>query len=107
MATRFDSGAVATPTVNAGVDASMSDVDNIWASGGTIMAWIYLDSYGASGFGRLLGKENDGGTAGWGVFVESVDNRLGMNHSYSGTNGQWGSPTDSIELSTWYHVAIT
>lgn len=103
---RFDSAYVATPTVNAGVNASMSDVDNIWASGGTVMAWIRLDSYGAGGFGRLIGKENDGGTAGWGIFVEGVNARIEFLHGFSSVNGGWGSPTDSIELNTWYHVAI-
>ena len=91
--------------VNAGSDAS---IDDVFTSGGTVSAWIYLEGWGESDFGRITDKSLDtSATAGWSFQVDGASgvDRIRFETGFSGGQGGWATPTGSISLNNWYHVA--
>ncbi|MCX7400303.1 MAG: DUF2341 domain-containing protein [Planctomycetales bacterium] len=88
-----------------------TDLNNIFASGGTISAWINPDGWGENGFGRIADKAatvlaNDGGEAGWGLQVTS-NGAILFNHGFGTTRGQWRTNNGVITLSgDWYQIAL-
>ena len=96
--------------INAGSDGSL---DDIFASGGTISAWIYPESYGENDFGRIVHKGGAplGGSAnpGYAFFVNGFgsQNTLRFIQSFSSAFSSWNTPNNSIPLNTWSHVAIS
>lgn len=82
------------------VDAA-SDLENLFDGGNcTLSAKIRFTSYGGGGFGRMCG------TDAWRFFVYDDGDRLGFSYSFSGAVGIWTTPTDSLEINTWYSVAV-
>ena len=109
MALQFRSGAI-------GVDGDFvicgdaTDIQELFGSAGTedgasISAWIYLDSYGDTNFGRIADKDGVS-QHGW-LFYVSNTPRLGFNHGYSTIEGSWTSATGSIGLGQLHHVVVT
>lgn len=109
MSIQFDGAVAADDVINCGSGAS---IDNIFASGGSISAWIYATGWGEGSFGRICQKQDVGGTNGWGLILD--------NSAASGANSQcvnffhywntvsvfWESPTNSLTLNAWHHVAL-
>ncbi|MEK7096321.1 MAG: LamG domain-containing protein, partial [Patescibacteria group bacterium] len=99
--------------VNDYVDAgSNSSLDNITVK--TMTAWIYLNGFGESNFGRILDKSNlqsspNGGFL-WHVCNDSVTctntRNLAFTQVFSTASGRWTTPDSSIKLNTWQHVAV-
>lgn len=87
---------------------SASDIDNLFAgTGDTIMCWIRLNGYGGSSTGLIMDKANTSTTAGWKLSVTDTGDRLNFFQELDTFFfGEWVSPVDSIELNTWYHVAV-
>ena len=85
--------------------ASASSLDNVFDAGGTMEAWIYLTGWGEDDLGRIVDKGLKtvllvSGAAG--------KKELGLYIDFDGvTDGFWTSPTDSLTLNEWYHVAVT
>ena len=99
-----------TSFINLGAGAQ---VDDLFAGGGTISAWVNLESFGEGGFGRILDKAGDVTPMpdGWSLSVDETDaianqGRLIFEHGYSGQFGRWVTNDNSIDLNTWYHVAV-
>lgn len=83
-----------------------ASVDNIFAGGGTLMAWIFPIDLTA--FPRVFNKASGGaGTDGYSFTIENgVDDRIRFAHGFSTTGGAWVSPTTSIVNGAWQHVAV-
>ncbi|MHA2275291.1 MAG: LamG-like jellyroll fold domain-containing protein, partial [Candidatus Kariarchaeaceae archaeon] len=94
--------------IDAGSDNS---IDNVFAGGGTITAWIYPTSWGESLFGRIVDKSTSTlGANGWGFIVNGggvIKNKLTFFRDFSTERGFWYSPTDSLSLNQWQHVVVT
>ncbi len=99
-----------------GSDADMIDagsanaVDDLFANGGTVTAWIHPSSWGEGSFGRVADKASDTLTAaGWALQVDggvAPNHALIFEHGFSGGVGRWNGPDASISLGAWAHVAI-
>lgn len=90
---------------NARLDVPMSpSLDDVFASGGTVSAWIRLRSFGGGGFGRIANK--DDGTAGW-IFYAGTGGRLRFHAGYGGgPTTLWETDDGAVELHRWVHVAV-
>ena len=69
----------------------------------TFEGWVYLDSYGSLSAGRVFEKSNRL----W--FTDGFDTSrhcLSFVQHFSGTHGQWLTPTGSLSTSEWYYVAL-
>ncbi|NTV30969.1 DUF2341 domain-containing protein [candidate division WWE3 bacterium] len=95
--------------INAGSPTALDNLNMV-----TVAAWINPTSYGEGGFGRIVDKGTDPvSSSGWGLFVCSDggilcnNNSLGFFINFGGANwGWWSTPTNSISLSQWTHVAV-
>ena len=89
--------------VNLGSDAI---IDDVFAGGGTISAWINPAGWGENGYGRILDKTIDTmGSDGWGLQLHGSTGAIRFEHGFDGTRGAWEAP-GTIALNTWTHVAI-
>lgn len=92
--------------VNLGSDSS---IDDIFAGGGTISAWINPASLGEGGFGRIADKANTSfgpNGDGW-AFQVGGSGYLRFEHGFSSDFGAWRTSTGTVSLDTWQHVVIT
>jgi hypothetical protein len=92
-------------TINAGSDAT---IDDIFAGGATLSAWIRPTEWGEGNFGRIADKADALGTNrnGWAFGLYGSQQSLLFQHGFSGGIGNWYTPPGSISLDTWQHVAI-
>lgn len=89
--------------VNSRVDvSSCPTIDDIFAGGGTISAWINFDSAGESNSGRIANK-ND--TAGW-IFYLSAGVDIYFLHDFSGGIAYWYADVN-LSTNAWHHVTVT
>ena len=77
--------------------SSINNLDNL-----TISIWIYMDSYGEGGIGRIAEKP--------GAFTCFVYNGTGDNEVWFGANrwdteGRWD--INNVFTGQWYHIAVT
>ena len=87
--------------------ASHTDRNNIFAGGGTISAWIYATSWGESGGGHILSKKDASDVNGWSLYMGGRDTALYFRRNFSDSDGSWRTPTNSMTLNRWHHVAVT
>lgn len=93
------------------VDAgSAGGVDDLFANGGTVTAWIRPRGWGEGNFGRVVDKASDTLAAtGWALQVDggqAPNHALIFEHGFSGGPGRWNGPDSSIALGAWSHVAV-
>jgi hypothetical protein len=90
--------------IQAGSDAS---VDDLFAAGGTLSAWIYPTGIGENSEGRVADKSNSNvnGGGGWG-FATYTNNVMTFRKGFATTHGAWRTPDGSITLNSWNHVAV-
>ena len=96
---------------------SGSSLDNVFDTGGTVMAWIYPRSYGVNGFGRVLDKSSTTQTAdGWSLQLfetptngGEIFNTLLFVRGFSPVpaRGAWRAEKNEINLNQWHFVAVT
>jgi len=70
-------------------------------------AWVYVRGWGGNNLGRIIDKRASGGTQVFLLFVSSTNAKLNFDRNFSTTLGEWVTPTNSIALGNWYHVALT
>jgi|2_EtaG_2_1085320.scaffolds.fasta_scaffold08682_4 hypothetical protein len=89
-----------------------SSIDNIWAGGGTIAAWIKPTSDGENNYGRIVQKASGTSpTDGWYLVVSSessgvTDFRFRQRWG-SGVFYGFETTSREVTLDQWNHVAIT
>lgn len=88
------------PTTSLVSVPAASAINNIFDSGGTIESWVYLNGYGGSSAGRISERQHQ-------FVVNGGNNLLAFSQLFSGTNGLWTTPLNSILTGRWYHVAVT
>jgi hypothetical protein len=82
-------------------------IDNIFAGGGTISAWIYATGWSESGFGRIVDKSSNTSAAnGYGLQLDSNPRVVLFDVGFT-TRGLWESSNNSIKLNSWHHVVVT
>ncbi len=98
----FDGG---DDTVDAGSDAAL---DEVFAGGATLTAWIRPRSWGEGNFGRIADKADNLGSNrnGWAFELYGAQRALLFQYGFSGAIGNWYTPVDSITLGNWHHVAV-
>jgi len=87
-------------------DAELTDV---FDGGATVMAWIYPNSWGENGYGRIFDKSSSASSTGDGWVIRmNTDNGGIVNFGQGFTSGRgwWKVPNGSINLNTWQHVAV-
>ena len=94
-----------TDKINVGSDSSL---DNIWdGPGGSINAWIKIESEGGGTQGRILDKENG---VGWAIFTtgEAADKvKLELFYRWTGALAVWITTNTVVTNNTWTHIAVT
>ena len=91
--------------IQAGSDGT---IDDIFAAGGTLSAWIYPTGIGENSEGRVADKSNSNvnGGGGWG-FATYTNNVMTFRKGFATTHGAWRTPAGSVTLNGWNHVAVT
>ena len=88
-----------------------TDLNNLFASGATISAWINPDGWGEGGYGRIADKAathlaNGGGEAGWGLQVTS-NGAILFDHGFGTNQGEWRTNNGLISLTGgWYQITL-
>jgi hypothetical protein len=82
-----------------------ASLDNVFAGGGTIEAWMFMIAPGGGNFGRIVDKLDvmglgmcDGNTA--------QANSILFTHAFTISAGIWCTAQNTITVSTWTHVAV-
>jgi hypothetical protein len=82
---------------------SPATLDNIWASGGSIAFWCYIDSLAVEiGLARKATSVANGGD-GWSILVTTAG-QLQLRHAWSTNRGVW--QVSGIVAGAWFHVVI-
>lgn len=90
-------------------------LDDVFAGGGTVSAWINPESSGENGYGRIFDKASStfGGGAnadGWALQVAEVGSASGgyliFEQGFTGGQGEWRTPAGSISQDNWQSVAL-
>jgi hypothetical protein len=87
---------------------SGASIDNIFAGGGTVTAWINPTGWGENNYGRIFDKATGVfGDDGWNFeLYGGGPSALAFEHGFSVANGAW-QVANGISLSSWQHVAVT
>lgn len=88
--------------INYGHDASLA---NIFDTGATISAWIYMNSYGANDTAYIINKHAPGAND-WVFYVENAQNELNFLNDFDGGTGYW-TARDDIATGSWFQVGVT
>lgn len=80
----------------------------LFAGPATIEAWVYLDSFGSQGRGRVVDNANDPvPTVGWSLQVRdsSPVNAIQLELGHDQTEQGW-SAADVVDVGQWYYLAV-
>jgi hypothetical protein len=83
---------------------SETELDNVFAGGGTVEAWISPASAGEAGFGRILCKEDN---SGWLLIVDNVNVTSSITFQHEGASGSvgiWAAPNATLAANVWHQV---
>ena len=83
---------------------SANAVDNIFAGGGTAELWFRATAWGGSDLGRVFDKGPSNTVIG--MCHDIVSAAFLVGRSFSNNPGNWCTPSDSLALNTWTHVAV-
>ncbi len=91
--------------VNLTSDAAL---DDIFAAGATVAAWINPATFGENNYGRVIDKDNNLTLpgSGWAIEFNGPGARLLLQRGFSTAGGEWATPIGSIALNAWQHVAV-
>jgi hypothetical protein len=97
--------------LNSSVNAhSAASVDNLFAGGGTISAWINPVSWGEGGYGRIADKgTTTSGAQGWGFQVagtDAADGYLNFESDFTTNIGRWRTAAGSVAQGSWQNVVL-
>ena len=86
-----------------------ADIQDIFATGGTVMCWINVASDGESNGGRIIAKVTDP-SSGWTLQVADEASgkvKVEFYQIFSGDDGNWATTSTEVFLNQWTHVAVT
>jgi len=87
---------------------SAASIDNVFATGGTVTAWINPTAWGENGYGRIFDKSDATlPTSGWALELSQTTSSLLFQQGFSGGIGSWWSASGTISLGTWQQVTVT
>jgi hypothetical protein len=96
MSLEFPTGA----RVNVG---SASSLDDLFAAGATLVAWVNPVTAGGNSTGRIFDKVTF-------IFFgnnSTATDTFTFEHARAGTIGRWRMPSSQMSFSVWQHVAVT
>ena len=104
-------GGTTTTRINCGSGSTLDDLE-VANSGMTVSAWIYAQTRGGNGVGRIVAKEDTVSptTPYWRFFVggaSDADMTLRFDRGYPTTDLQAVTVADAILQNTWHHVLVT
>ncbi len=85
---------------------SGSGIDNIFAAGGTISAWIEPDGQGENGYGYIVSKATGANDDNGWVFMLDYD-RMGFSSSWNTQQGYWDTVSNVNTYNSFSHVVVT
>jgi hypothetical protein len=79
-------------------------IDNIFGSGGTVSAWVFVATAGEGGLGRIFEKSTIArmGSGDGGCSVAS----LFFTHEFTGGPATWCTNANTLPANKWHHVAV-
>jgi hypothetical protein len=83
-----------------------SDINALFASGGSMSFWICPFSVGEGGFGRLI----DASATGYLFLIQAESGgnaQLAFIHFFDGDDGNWKITNLDVPIGSWSHIAIT
>jgi len=87
---------------------SANSATDLFAGGGTFIAWIYLDASGI--FSTVPWYSPTAGVQGWSMQFDSPGsypkNRLRFVSAFDGANGTWKTPVNSLAYNAWNCIII-
>jgi len=91
---------------------SASSIDNIFATGGSISFWMYIDDWGSASFPRIFDKSDGVGTTGWNIYIRDDDDAnpketITFLHTFSTSFFRWNADANSLDIDEWIHIVIT
>ncbi len=90
--------------ISVGASATLEDV---FDGGGTLTAWMRPDGWGEGNFGRIADKSSASLPGnGWALELYGANSSFLFQTGFSTTTGSWITPTGSVSLSAWQHVAL-
>lgn len=74
----------------------------------TLSAWINPRSFGGNGTGqgRILGKSDNASTARFALMLGTDGTSIQFNSGFDSVGGSWKTPTGSVPLNSWSHIAL-
>ncbi len=83
-----------------------SDINALFASGGSISFWVCPFSTGEGGFGRIIDTTNVGYT--FLLISESGGScKMYLSHFFDGADGVWQTTNTVLTIGAWSHVVLT
>ena len=97
------------PGVDPGTDYDIqindhSSIDDVWDSGGTLSAWIYPITTGASDYGRIFDKST------WLIYIKSESGgycNIEYTFKTDGNDATGQSANRVVKMGAWNHVVVT
>jgi hypothetical protein len=81
-----------------------ANIDNIFASGGTVSAWIFANGIGENNYGRIFDKGQ------WYILLSNISgstSKIKFTHISSGNNSDNKSDNEVIIFGEWMHVVVS
>jgi len=87
---------------------SDAELDDVFAGGATVMAWIEPAGWGGSGYGRIFDKSSSPSSTGdgWAIRLNTDNGGLNFGQGFTSGRGWWRFAESSISLGSWQHIAI-
>ena len=86
--------------------SAASGINGLFASGGTVTAWVRAASDGEGNYGRVF----DSSSSGPKFFTQGESGgktELVFIHPWDGDDGNWKTSSTSLAVGVWSHVAVT
>ena len=94
----------ADDVINLGSPAAL---DNIFDGGGTYIAWLYLDTFGEEGEGKIIDKAHTSFLVSDRVAVRTYTKSILLYKTFSAAAGTWMTGDNTLLASAWYQVGVT
>jgi hypothetical protein len=85
-----------------------ANMDNVFEGGATLSAWIYADTAGGSGYGRIIDKSgNTDALDGWSLQLHGALDTYRFERDADGGKWSWNAAGTPLVLSAWQHIVMS